>query len=171
MSNDYVRRVTAWITAEQDAKIRGSGMSDSDFIRDAIEEKDYQFHEMKSRMENALIDDLIKYLSDKKDAKRQTTCQTNKQKMGENVRQLYQEISTRQTNLSDKTGSNVRQKPEEVFGKHLLTIVNVLHMNGKIPQKQKDIISNNLGITNKELQDNIDRYHDELMQMTPHNGW
>lgn len=170
MSNEYVRKVTAWITAEQDRKIEMSGMSDSEFIRDAIDEKDYQFHEMKARMEKALVDDLIKYLSDKTGGNCQTSCQTNKQKMGENVRQLYQEISSCQTNLSDKKGANVRQKPEEVFGKHLLTIVNLVHAHGKLNNNQKSVISNNLGITAKELQNYIDMYHEELLHMTPHSG-
>jgi len=162
---DYVRRVSAWITQEQSDKIRLSGQSDSDFIREAIDEKDYQFGEMKRRIENHIIDDLIQHLSDKKDKNCQTSCQTNRSENDEIVRQLYSEMGTCQTNLSDKKGEIVRQTPEEVFGERLPVIANLLKLHGEIPIAQRKVISNKMNISPKKLQDLVIEYHDELMEM------
>ena len=162
---DYVRRVSVWITQEQSEKILHSGQSDSEFLREAIDEKDYQFGEMKRRLRNHILDELISDLSDKKDENCQTSCQTNTSENSDIVRQLYSEMGHCQTNLSDKKGGNVRQNPEELFGGSLQTIVNLLHSNGKLSDTQKSVISNKLNISNKELQNRIDEYHDELMRM------
>ena len=163
--SEYVRRVNVWITKEQDDKIAMSGLDDSTFIREAIDQKDYDFMDMKSRMNDYLVDDLIKYLSDKKGGHCQTSCQTIDAKDDEIVRQLMRDARGYQTNLSDKNGEIVRQTPEEVFGEELQTIVNIINISGSLNNAQKNKISGRLGIKTTELQKRVDEYYDDLCRM------
>jgi hypothetical protein len=165
MMSDYVRRVNVWITKEQDDKIAMSGLDDSTFIREAIDQKDYDFMDMKRRMNDYLVDDLIKYLSDKKRGHCQTSCQTKAARGDEIVRQLMHDARGCQTNLSDKSGEIVRQTPEEVFGNELQTIVNILKTSGSLNKTQKDMISGRLGIKPTELQKRVDEYDEDIRKM------
>ncbi len=167
----YVRRLNVYINQEQDDKIRASGQSDSEYVRDAIDEKNQRMSDIKHRMKLQVLDELIKDLSDKKE-----------ELVRQNVRQVYKENSefVRQTveneglvrqkseKLSDKSDENVRQYLEDLFGTHLQTVVNLLYYNGKLNPTQQSIVSKNTGLSKKEVRDLIDEYHDELIRMVPH---
>lgn len=165
MSKKYYRKAVIWITKEQSDKIKESGLGDSEFIRQAIDEKDYQFVEMKNRMHNAIVEDIISYLYDKKKEDCHTTGMTNHYKTEEIVIQNTSKIDDCHTTLSDKKEGIVIQNPVDAFGKSLQTVVNLVQTTGKLNNTQKDVISNKLGITAHELQERVDEYHDELLKM------
>ncbi len=170
IADNYYRRVTVWLTKEQSDKIEESDMSDSEYIREAIDEKDVSFKEIKHRLENYLVDDMIKYLSDKKTKDVRQSVRQNSSSEDENVRQIYSEImNVRQNeeNLSDNKEENVRQTLESIFGESLQTIVNLLHAQGKLSPSQYSVISGKLGLKTKELRQYVNEYHDELMKMVP----
>lgn len=169
IATDYYRRITVWITKEQSDKIEQSDCkNESDYIREAIDEKNDSLADIKQRMKVFLIEELISNLSDKKEKiVRQSVRQAYKEN-DEDVRQIYSEIGfvrQNEQNLSDKNDENVRQTVEEVFQKELQLVANSVQLNGKLSSQQLLKISKRLGIKQSELRNLIDVYYEDLLKI------